>query len=60
MNSIYYRYSKNPQIFYVSDSLPVFHRTQLIPCLELMTALSIDMQYWWPFSLTFAFLTVAS
>ena len=40
MNSICSRYSKKPQILYVSNSLPVFHLTQLLPCLELVTVLS--------------------
>lgn len=34
------KYSKNLQILYVLDSLPVFHLTQLLLRLELVTILS--------------------
>lgn len=40
MNSTCSKYSKNLQILQVSDSLPVFHLTDLLLCLELVTALS--------------------
>lgn len=56
MNSVYYKYSKNPQILCVSDSLPLFHLTQLLSCLELETVLHtwyailvLLFLFWWPF-----------